>query len=325
MSSWYRTSELTHRIAILYAGVALANMFGGLISAGVLANLNYAHGIAGWRWLFVIEGGATVGIALVAVFFMPDYPNTTRWLSREEQAYAEWRLAQDVVGARDDREATGALAALRMAFADYRLYLFMLMHHANLLSQSFTYFFPTIVKSLGYGDTETLLLTVPVWFATLLAALGVSYHSSRSQERSIHIACSMLVGAVGNVVAITTTGVGPRFLAMFLMPMGVLPAFQMILAWITSSFPRPLAKRAVVVAATGMFGNLSSIYGSYMYPATDGPMYVPAGVGLACVCCFCGGMAILIRFILRRENKKMERGDYTGSRAGLPEGFRYIT
>lgn len=325
MSSWYRTRELTHRIAISYAGVALANMFGGLISAGVLANLNYAHGIAGWRWLFVIEGGATVGIALVAVFFMPDYPNTTRWLSREEQAYAEWRLAQDVVGARDDREATGALGALRMAFADYRLYLFMLMHHANLLSQSFTYFFPTIVKSLGYGDTETLLLTVPVWFATLLAALGVSYHSSRSQERSIHIACSMLVGAVGNVVAITTTGVGPRFLAMFLMPMGVLPAFQMILAWITSSFPRPLAKRAVVVAATGMFGNLSSIYGSYMYPATDGPMYVPAGVGLACVCCFCGGMAILIRFILRRENKKMERGDYTGSRAGLPEGFRYIT
>jgi hypothetical protein len=83
MSSWYKADELAHRIGILYAGVALANMyvgplpmthgaanpicrFGGLIAAGVLADLNMAHGIAGWRWLFIIEGTATVGIALIA-------------------------------------------------------------------------------------------------------------------------------------------------------------------------------------------------------------------------------------------------------------------
>ena len=67
MSSWYRSHELTHRIAILYTGVALANMFGGLIAAGVLANLDYVHGIAGWRWLFIIEGCATIGIAVIAM------------------------------------------------------------------------------------------------------------------------------------------------------------------------------------------------------------------------------------------------------------------
>jgi hypothetical protein len=42
--------------------------FGGLIAAGVLADLNGAHGIAGWRWLFIIEGSATVGIALIAMY-----------------------------------------------------------------------------------------------------------------------------------------------------------------------------------------------------------------------------------------------------------------
>lgn len=67
MSSWYKASELTHRIAILYGGVALANMFGGLIAAGVFSNLSDARGIAGWKWLFIIEGVATSGIALIAV------------------------------------------------------------------------------------------------------------------------------------------------------------------------------------------------------------------------------------------------------------------
>ena len=67
MSSWYRSRELAHRISILYTGVALANMFGGLIAAGVLADLDPAHGIAGWRWLFLIEGVCTIGIAMIAV------------------------------------------------------------------------------------------------------------------------------------------------------------------------------------------------------------------------------------------------------------------
>lgn len=53
MSSWYTRAELMRRMAWFYAGSSLANMFGGLIAAGVLGNLDGAQGIAGWRWLFV--------------------------------------------------------------------------------------------------------------------------------------------------------------------------------------------------------------------------------------------------------------------------------
>lgn len=54
MSSWYTRAELTRRIAWLYAGNALANMFGGLLGAAILGNLEGDLGIAGWRWLFII-------------------------------------------------------------------------------------------------------------------------------------------------------------------------------------------------------------------------------------------------------------------------------
>jgi MFS family permease len=52
MSSWYSRAELTRRISWFYSGNALANMFGGLLGAGILGGLDGAHGIAGWRWLF---------------------------------------------------------------------------------------------------------------------------------------------------------------------------------------------------------------------------------------------------------------------------------
>lgn len=50
MSSWYTRRELTKRIAWFYSGVAVANGFSGLVSAGILANMEGAAGIAGWRW-----------------------------------------------------------------------------------------------------------------------------------------------------------------------------------------------------------------------------------------------------------------------------------
>jgi len=54
MSSWYTRAELTRRIAWFYSGNALANMFGGLLGATILGSLDGAHGLAGWRWLFII-------------------------------------------------------------------------------------------------------------------------------------------------------------------------------------------------------------------------------------------------------------------------------
>ena len=50
LSSWYTRSELSSRIAWLYSGVALANMFGGLMGAGILGNMDGDLGLAGWRW-----------------------------------------------------------------------------------------------------------------------------------------------------------------------------------------------------------------------------------------------------------------------------------
>lgn len=42
-------------------------MFGGLLAAGILGNLDGAHGITGWRWLFIVEGVITIGVAFTSM------------------------------------------------------------------------------------------------------------------------------------------------------------------------------------------------------------------------------------------------------------------
>ncbi|EAL92120.1 putative MFS transporter [Aspergillus fumigatus Af293] len=313
--------DLSHRIAWFYAGSSLANAFGGLIGAGVLGNLDGAHGIAGWRWLFIIEGSITVGISLFSAISLPNYPATTSWLDETEQAYAQWRLINDA-GEADDTNAVRIKDALVMVFRDRRIYLFILLQHCSLLSQTFQYFFPTIVKTLGYGSIETLLITAPVWVATFLVSLLVTWTSGRTNDRSWHIVGLMSVSAVGCIICTATTNIGARFFAMFLMPMGAVSAYQIIIAWVANSFPRPLVKRSAAIATANMIGNTATIYGSYMWPSSSGPRYVPGGSATAVVAVLVALLASVIRMVHVRMNKRLEEQE-RDHEVDNP-GFRYI-
>ncbi|KAI0834265.1 putative MFS transporter [Hypoxylon sp. FL0890] len=333
MSSWYTRSELALRIAWFYCGHSFANAFGGLLGAGVLGNMSGARGISGWRWLFIIEGSLTVFSAICSAFILPNYPGTTKWLTPEERAYAQWRLVKDA-GEADEANASSIKDGVLLAFRDPRLYLFTLLQHASLLSQTFQYFFPSILQTLGYGNIETLLLTAPVWAATFCASLVVTYTSGRYSDRSIHIICLILISVAGNIIVVSTLNIAVRFFGLFLLPMGALLAYQIILAWIANSFPRPLVKRSVVISFANMVGNSANIYGTYMYPASDAPRYLAGGSATAGVGLLIALLAIIARLVLQRQNKKLaireafesdgrpaEPGDGDES---APVGFRYM-
>lgn len=113
-----------------------------------------------------------------------------------------------------------------LALRDPRLYLFTLLQHASLLSQTFQYFFPSILQTLGYGNIQTLLLTVPVWVLTFLASLVVTYTSGRFADRSIHIICLIMISVAGNIIVVSTLNTAVRFFALFLLPLGAVPAYQ---------------------------------------------------------------------------------------------------
>ena len=61
-------------------------MFGGLL-AGAIANMDGIRGMSSWRWLFVLEGLATIVVGFASYPLIPDFPEDTRWLSQEEKDF----------------------------------------------------------------------------------------------------------------------------------------------------------------------------------------------------------------------------------------------
>ena len=130
-----------------------------------------------FRWLFFIEGTLTIVVAIIAVFVIPDFPQYSyRFLSPEEMRLAKLRMQEDVgIGDDDESETKGShFPGLFDALSDWRVYWLAFMHASLDVSLSFSAFFPTLTKTLGYSPTVTLLLCAPPWIFAALASFAVS-------------------------------------------------------------------------------------------------------------------------------------------------------
>ena len=265
----------------MYCGNTIANGFGGVLAAGVLSGLDGAHGIQGWRWLYIIEGAGTMGVGVLAFFLLPDFPRSgnKKWLTEQEQRFAEYRLAESANGEIDERGSTKQ--GLKDAMSDIKVWLLVGIQICLLSSQTWTYFFPTIVKTLGYGNIQSLLLTSPVYIFGFLTSLGNSLIAAKTGWRTVLILWPLTLDIIGNVMVISSHQTAVRYTGMFLMCAGSFSAFNVVEAWVGSTVPRTRTKRAVTYALVNMLGNVSNIYGSYFFPSDNGPQYIPGGIALS--------------------------------------------
>lgn len=297
--------ELAKRISILYAAGQMAGAFGGLLGSAIMAGMDGKAGIANWRWLFIIEGTATIPVAIAACFVLPDYPADTKWLSDEERKLAVLRVAEEA-NEEDDHHAKGAFAGLKMAFTDPALYLIWFMQLGLNTAAAFTNFFPTIVQTLGYPRTETLLLSAPPYVFAAIVGICNSWHSDKTKERWLHILWPQVFCSIGFIISACTLNVAARYTATFMM-MSVYGSFGCILSWVSTTLPRPSSKRAVSYAVVNAGSNLASIYASYFYPKSQGPRYWQANVANVAFSAMCMLLATVLRFYLAWRNRKLEQ------------------
>jgi MFS family permease len=333
LSAWYTRKELGLRTAVLYSGSLVSGAFGGLITAGITSNMDGTHGLRAWRWVFILEGIITVIIAFAAFFVLPNFPRTTTWLTEEEGQLAVYRLQEDV--GEDDwvsAESQSFFNGLKLALLDIKTWVFTIMLLANVSSASVTNFFPTVVKTLGYPNIETLLLTAPPYVLAVITTYLNAWHADRTGERFWHIVLPLCVGVASFILAAATTATAPRYVAMMLMVPGVYTGYVVALTWISNSLPRPPAKRAAALAFINAVSNSSSIYASYMYPQPkSGPADLTIPISVDCATAALAIlMAFIMRMILTRLNKKLARSEHVEGAinavpgSGVANGFRFL-
>jgi MFS family permease len=151
MAFWYKPMEMTWRIALFYSVGQVAGALSGLLAylIGFMDGLGH---LPGWRWLFLLEGLPAIILSVVALFGLPDYPQSTTLLTEEERAFVLLRLSSAAPSG-----AKGQLdfASLRTLFSDPTLYTFAIYWIAHGIGGfGVSYALPTVIYELGFTTTS---------------------------------------------------------------------------------------------------------------------------------------------------------------------------
>ncbi|KAI9329897.1 major facilitator superfamily domain-containing protein [Zopfochytrium polystomum] len=261
LSSWYRKSELGSRYSIYYSATAVSGAFGGLIAGSVIGALDGAGGLSGWRWLFVVEGLATVVGCVAAFFILPDYPGNTSWLTEDERKLATARLLADSIGQAGGPGAThGHLASLAEALGDWRTWLFTLLF--------------MLTTGMGYSGNTAQYMTVPPYTVAAIAIVTLGLYSDKIGERALIIAGCTAVATVSFAVDVASYDNHVRYAFLCFAVAGVWTSCMLTLVYLSNTIVWPSEKRAVSQAFVNAMGNSASIYGSFLWPDSTKPRYV---------------------------------------------------
>jgi hypothetical protein len=237
---------------------------------------------------------------------LPNSPLQTRWLTSAERELAHNRIHRDTT---QRKEKVSIWKGLREACTDYRTWLFALMQNLHLSANGFKNFLPTVVKTLGFNTTITLVLTCPPYLIAGVISVLVSWSSGRFNERTWHISASKAIAIVGFIVGTATLNIGARYFAMVLFVGATYGVNNISLAWAAGVLGQTDEKRAAAVAIVNSLGNLSFVYTPYLWPDSGRPrftmaMYASVGFSAGVVIC-----AWVIRFVLQRDNRKIRAMD----------------
>lgn len=331
-SIWYKREEIAIRNAFFIGCGALAGAFGGLIAYGVSFVKNSSIG-ASWRILFLIEGLPTIVLAVIVLLFLPNRPETSKYLTEEERTVLAKRLANSQSGGVHTKKFQWS--GFRRAVTDYKIYMCGVIYLGiNLTLASISGFLPTIVTSLGYGNADAQLYTVPPYACAFVFMILTSFISDRIRCRGLFVGGVLMLSCTGWIILLAVVhNQHARYFATFLVVMGSFSAIPLMLSWVSNNCGNE-SQRAVQIGMLNSMGQCFSILASFIFPSTEKP-YWHKGFGLNLTFnALAAIVAVTLYFILRYENAR--RDEKEGGRPSdmndvdvstyndLAIGFRYV-
>ncbi|KAK2780763.1 hypothetical protein FQN52_002075 [Onygenales sp. PD_12] len=269
LSMWYKRNEQHYRVALFFSAASLAGAFGGILAWGI-AHMRGVGGYNGWRWIFILEGLLTVVVAVIAYFFVYNYPATAEFLTPEEREYITFRLKNDNDATRDEPFSwPNVLKAIK----DPKVWLYGLgFHTMSLPLYTLSLFLPSIIKDLGYSAAQAQLMSVPPYAVAFVLTISTAIFSERLRRRAPFIIGSSCLAIIGYIILLSQNRAGVSYFGTILAAGGIYPATAIVLAWPANNVSGQ-TKRATANAMQISIGNLGAILGTQLYRTETSPRY----------------------------------------------------
>ncbi|RHZ54299.1 hypothetical protein Glove_428g50 [Diversispora epigaea] len=269
LTLWYKRSEQTYRISLFFSGATISGALSGLFAFFVV-NRNYD--LSGWQCIFLIDGFASIFVAIIAYFGIPDFPETAAWLTEEERELVINRLREDsAYGGHTSRFSKDQFLA---AVKDWKVWCSMFIFMGILVSYySFSFFIPEIVNGLGFDLVISQLLAAPPFICGFITTIIIAILSERLDIRALFLLFGLMLTICGYIILILPgMSTAVKYTGACIIGSGLCPSITISISWLTNNLAGNV-KRAVGSAMMIAWGNIGGIIASQIYQQTDFPDY----------------------------------------------------
>ncbi|MEP7074194.1 MAG: MFS transporter [Acidobacteriota bacterium] len=258
LSHWFVQEDRAKAVAMFMIALPAAVIIGGPVS-GLMLSVDW-FGLAGWRWIFILEGFPAIALGIGTLLYLTDRPGDAKWLAADERAWITEKLAAE-------KRATESVQKLSIgqAFRNRNVLLMAAGYFCAVTSAyGFTIWLPTILKGLsGYSNTVTGVVSAVPYCVGMAAILFAGWSSDRTGERRWHTAVSLFAVCLGLVLSTVFHENPVASIAMFCIAgaglYAYLPGF-----W---ALPGRFLTGSAAAASIGLInsvGNLGGFAGSYL-------------------------------------------------------------
>jgi MFS transporter, ACS family, tartrate transporter len=197
LTYWFPPREQARAIATFMTATAIAGVIAGAVSGALLTMHGFA-GLAGWQWLFIVEGAPAIVLGFVVARLLPNGIADARWLSEPEREALATRLAEE-----RRRTQTSRGHQLGDALRSAKVWTLAAIYFTVVLSlYGLSFWLPSIVKQMGArSDLEVGFIAAIPFVLEAISMVQVSKSSDRLGERRLHVAASAFVGCAGFALA----------------------------------------------------------------------------------------------------------------------------
>lgn len=257
LTYWFPNRRRSKVTALFLTGIPMSGVIGGPLSGWIMNHFNGVHGLAGWQWLFLLEGLPTVAVGVVAFFFLNDRVADAKWLTADERALIEHDLAAEQKG--------HALHSIRDGLTNPKILLLSCIYFFFTMGlYGVSFWLPSIVRASGVTDALDigLLSSIP-YAAAAVTMILVSRNSDATGERRWHLSMAGFIGAAALCASVYfADNTTLAMVALTIGTMGVMTTISQF--WVMPPAILAGGAAAAGIALANSVGSLSGVVSPYV-------------------------------------------------------------
>ncbi|SAK47978.1 major facilitator transporter [Caballeronia temeraria] len=253
LTYWFPAARRAKALSLFFMAIPLAGIVGGPLSGYIMHALQGVHGLAGWKWLFMLEALPSLFLGVAILFYLDNGIAGAKWLNDDEKALLRRNVEKD-------NAQTVKHVSIRAFIGDRRLWLMAAIYFCVVMGQyGLTFWLPTIVRRTGVADPLWVgILTAIPYLCAIVALPLIGASADKRRERRLHLAIPMLVSAAGFATLPMLGSVGASIICVSIAAAGILASSSQF--WSLPTAVLGGMSAAAGIAAVNCFANLAGFF-----------------------------------------------------------------